>query len=369
MTVESKVASGGSNALDLAFIVDCTGSMSSYIQSAQRSMHQIVESIVASEKADVQVAIVGYRDFTDQWTTKVYDFTDSLKEMKKNIDTLSAQGGGDAPEAITAGLWECNRLNFRKGSTRVAVLIGDAPDHGLGEPGDSYPNGDTQGRDPLAIANEMLEKGIVIYAVACEPSLSSSQYGRDFFMALARITQGRFLPLTSANLLPDVIIGGAKEEMSLQKMSEAVEQEAKTVVKEKAAARGVAEAAIAEDEVAAEVANRMQARGWQVNEVQVDDVYSGYNTANVEQLIQHKSLRHARVALKPNLNASAVPQSSFLSSARLSASAVGAPMAPMASAYAMPGDSPMVQHAWVNSSAVNAGHVSRVMKKSAASKH
>lgn len=52
--------------LDLAFAMDCTGSMGMYIQSAMNSIRSIVEEIVTSEKSDIRLALVEYRDHPPQ---------------------------------------------------------------------------------------------------------------------------------------------------------------------------------------------------------------------------------------------------------------------------------------------------------------
>ena len=52
--------------LDLAFIMDCTGSMSSYIDSARQNIRAIVEEIVVTEKSDVHLALIEYRDHPPQ---------------------------------------------------------------------------------------------------------------------------------------------------------------------------------------------------------------------------------------------------------------------------------------------------------------
>lgn len=54
------------NRLDLAFAMDCTGSMGSYIESARENIRSIVEEIVTSEKSDIQLALVEYRDHPPQ---------------------------------------------------------------------------------------------------------------------------------------------------------------------------------------------------------------------------------------------------------------------------------------------------------------
>jgi hypothetical protein len=46
--------------------MDCTGSMGSYIASATQNIRSIVEEIVTSEKSDIHLALVEYRDHPPQ---------------------------------------------------------------------------------------------------------------------------------------------------------------------------------------------------------------------------------------------------------------------------------------------------------------
>jgi hypothetical protein len=46
--------------------MDCTGSMGSYIESATQNIRSIVEEIVTSEKSDIHLALVEYRDHPPQ---------------------------------------------------------------------------------------------------------------------------------------------------------------------------------------------------------------------------------------------------------------------------------------------------------------
>lgn len=106
--------------------------------------------------------MVAYRDHPPQdstFVTKLYDFTNHKPRMQSYLDSLSASGGGDGPEAVTAGLYKAENLAWRQNATKIVILIADAPPHGLGESGDGFPNGDPDGLDPLAIANSMAKKG------------------------------------------------------------------------------------------------------------------------------------------------------------------------------------------------------------------
>ncbi|XP_077979923.1 uncharacterized protein LOC144435215 [Glandiceps talaboti] len=211
--------------LDLAFVMDCTGSMSSWIEEARKNIQSIVEEIVAKEMSDIHLGLVEYRDHPPQdrtFVTRVLDFTPSLKNMQKKMNQMSASGGGDGPEAVADGLHKALKLKWRPQATKVCVLIADAPPHGLDTSGDGFPKGCPAGHDPMKIARQMAEKNITLYSVVCG---SYAEGFKDFFMAIAHLTGGQYVSLKDAKLLSKVIIGGAREEMSLQQLMDEVNHE------------------------------------------------------------------------------------------------------------------------------------------------
>lgn len=239
--------------LDLAFAMDCTGSMGSYIHEAQRNIRLIVEEIVSKEKADVRLALVEYRDHPPQdrtFVTRVNDFSPSVKKMKGWLDQCKAQGGGDAPEAVADALHQVLKLSWRPDAVKICVFISDAPPHGLNSCGDSFPNGCPDGLDPMEITNELAQKGVTLYLVGCEPAINPY---KEFFSAIAHLTGGQYVPLRHAKLLSSVIIGGAAEELSLTQLMQEVENE----VRQEAAAAEE----IDEEDLSSKIHARMKSRG------------------------------------------------------------------------------------------------------------
>jgi len=53
----------------------------------------------------------------------------------------------------------------------------------------------------MEVTAKIAEKGISLYVVGCEPSILKY---RDFFMGLAHLTGGKYIPLENANLLSKV---------------------------------------------------------------------------------------------------------------------------------------------------------------------
>ena len=62
-------------------------------------------------------------------------------------------------------------------------------------------SGCPNGIDPVVVMNQLAEKGVTLYMVGCEPSVNAS---RPFYMAMAHLTGGQYVPLTNATLLTKV---------------------------------------------------------------------------------------------------------------------------------------------------------------------
>ena len=140
--------------------------------------------------------------------------------MLKNVNEQSAGGGGDGPEAVTAAMFEAVCLEWRENATKIVIFMADAGPHGLEPAGDTFYNGDPDGKDPLAIAREMITLGVIsvypILALSASSWYRTSQLCQDFFAAIATITGGQCLSLADASLLSDCIITGIQENIDLE---------------------------------------------------------------------------------------------------------------------------------------------------------
>lgn len=117
-----------SQVLDVAILIDTTGSMSGAISAAQRTAIEAAQKIV---DAGGKVALVEYRDRGDDPEVRTAtDFTSGPAVFQAATNTLTANGGGDTPEA---SLHAINRalsdLKWSTGSARSIILITDAPYH------------------------------------------------------------------------------------------------------------------------------------------------------------------------------------------------------------------------------------------------
>ena len=135
---------------DLLFLIDTTGSMGAYIEAAKKQVRSIVEDIKEAffNEADVQIAVVSYKDHGDSNKIQFLDFTSSAERVSHFLDELSAFGGGDAPEDVLGGIQQALNASWTQ-QTRCIIHIADAPAHGralnnFGETIDKYPNPGTE---------------------------------------------------------------------------------------------------------------------------------------------------------------------------------------------------------------------------------
>ena len=115
--------------LDVVFLVDATASMDRFIALARATIDGIIADL-ATVVPDLRLGIVAYRDVGDPWITRKADLTDNRYDIHNFLLDLTADGGGDFPEAVQEGLRVAiQELSWRPESRRVLILVGDAPPH------------------------------------------------------------------------------------------------------------------------------------------------------------------------------------------------------------------------------------------------
>ncbi len=119
------------NAIDVAFIVDATGSMGDEIGFLKKDLEDIIKLVGQQCTAKVRTGCVFYRDEGDEYITKISQLTDKLDYTKRFISQQDADGGGDWPEAVHTALEQgLQELSWSSDArSRVAFLVLDAPAH------------------------------------------------------------------------------------------------------------------------------------------------------------------------------------------------------------------------------------------------
>jgi hypothetical protein len=172
--------------LDIAFLVDATGSMGDEISYLKAELRDILQKVKDSmPRTEVQTGALFYRDNGDEYLTRLSDLTSDFNKTEAFIADNEAGGGGDTPEGVDAALEDgLNALHWRTDATaRLAFLVLDAPPH-----------------EDFATVKRMQNltaqyaaRGIRLIPVVCSGSDKPTEY---LMRAIALATNGTYLFLT-----------------------------------------------------------------------------------------------------------------------------------------------------------------------------
>ncbi|WP_286892275.1 VWA domain-containing protein [Thermobacillus sp.] len=175
-----------SDAVDLMFVVDTTGSMQDEIDFLREELKDVINRArKGAGQLDIEVSVNFYRDRYDDYVIKPYPFTADIDEAVRRIAKEKAEGGGDYPEAVEQALTNAvSGHEWRRSArTRLLFLVGDAP-----------PRNEPQIVDELHETTlEAAKLGIRIVPVASSGVDVNTEYLMRF---LAAATGGTYVFLT-----------------------------------------------------------------------------------------------------------------------------------------------------------------------------
>lgn len=172
--------------LDLAFVVDATGSMGDEISYLQSELLDVLKKIEGQLKnTTVRYGSVFYRDHGDEYVTRKFDFSNKAEDLVGFIKRQKAGGGGDTPEAVVEALKvSVDELKWSdENSTKIMFLILDAPPH------HSEQNIENLYNSIKAAA----KKGITIIPLAASDTDKQTEY---LMRTFALLTNGTYTFLT-----------------------------------------------------------------------------------------------------------------------------------------------------------------------------
>jgi len=171
--------------VEVAFVLDTTGSMGPLIESAKRKIWSIATTIIDENPgAEIRMGLVAYRDIGDDYVTKTFNLTTDIQDLYANLLELLARGGGDWPESVNEALHVgVTQLKWTQGSEicRIMFLVGDAPPHMNYAQDVKYP-------DVMRMARE---RGIVVNAVQAGGARDTERVWRE----IAQMGHGRYIPI------------------------------------------------------------------------------------------------------------------------------------------------------------------------------
>ena len=197
--------------VDIAFVVDATGSMGDELSYLQAEMNDIIfQSKQISSKLNFQFANVFYRDLgaNEVYTTRTMNFNRILSESVNYISDQSAGGGGDTPEAVEIALDSAiNGLAWSKNArTRIIFLILDAAPHNTPE---------IQAKLQRLIA-QAAEKGIRIVPIGASGIDKSTEY---LMRTLALGTNGTYTFLTDHSGIGNAHIAPSTDKFDVETLN------------------------------------------------------------------------------------------------------------------------------------------------------
>jgi Mg-chelatase subunit ChlD len=159
--------------VELVFVIDTTGSMGGLIEGAKRKIWSIANEVMkAKQKPEVRIGLVAYRDKGDAYVTQTVPLTSDLDKIFAQLMALHADGGGDGPEHVNAGLSDAvTKMVWTdsKDVLKLVFLVGDAPPHM--DYGDDVKYAET--------AQQAVRKNIYINTIQCGRESETTRVWRD----------------------------------------------------------------------------------------------------------------------------------------------------------------------------------------------
>ncbi len=195
---------GEPRCVDLSLMFDTTGSMYRYLKTVRAKLRQIAADVAVSHR-NGRIGVIAFGDYCDAKRTYVVDhhpLTDDVDAIQRYVKKVRRTRGGDIPEAVEEALHTATGLDWRDHCPRVAVLVGDAPPHGVEDSRSKCENGHFYIKEAHALHHQQ----VVVYTVQCGNYAPTT----TAFKKIAEITGGRHLPLERIDDLPEIIVAACK---------------------------------------------------------------------------------------------------------------------------------------------------------------
>jgi len=184
-------AKGAAPRVEVAFVLDTTGSMGGLIEGAKRRIWSIARRIGEGRpRPDLRLALVAYRDRGDAYVTQVHDLTPDMDAVYRALMSFQADGGGDGPEHVSAALSDAvHRVAWSQGpGLKVIFLVGDAPPHVDYQDGFDY----------RRHAREAAARGIVVETIQCGGDTATAAVWRE----IASLSAGHYARIDAQGGMP-----------------------------------------------------------------------------------------------------------------------------------------------------------------------
>ena len=171
---------------DIVFVLDATGTMRKCIERFKENLDEFINQMTADYDGlgrvkDWRARIVGYRDYESDGDANWFidnPFTADVDELRRQMDTIKAKGGGDEPESLLDALYKVatagesgvqdsapdpGKWRERHEAVRVVVVFTDASCHPT-----LTCAPEVRGQDVEAVINELTARKICLFLFAPE---------------------------------------------------------------------------------------------------------------------------------------------------------------------------------------------------------
>ncbi len=162
-------SSGEGTGINVAFIIDTTGSMDAYIDGVKERATEF-SNILQERGIDFNLGLIGFGDLLEKEKPKVYKWTTDVKKFQKQVRKIPRTCGGDIPEsaldALETGLTLLDKTKDKGRFKNIFVLITDAPPH--------IPT--VSGKSVSDLVQELRDEDVTTYVVARRDRKSIAAY-------------------------------------------------------------------------------------------------------------------------------------------------------------------------------------------------
>lgn len=187
ITITQRNANPNEKSIDIAFVVDATGSMGDELEYLKVELVDVIDSIQeVNSNASINMGSVFYRDQGDEYVTRKNDLDFDISKTISFINEQVAAGGNDNPEAVHSALEVAiNQLQWRSSvNSRILFLLLDAP-----------PHSDAQIIDQInTLIRNASEKGIKIIPILASGGDKSTEFLMRYFSIA---TNGTYIFITN----------------------------------------------------------------------------------------------------------------------------------------------------------------------------
>jgi Mg-chelatase subunit ChlD len=171
--------------IEVAFVLDTTGSMGGLIEGAKLKIWSIANEIISAKPTpNVKLGLIGYRDRGDEYVTRVFELTDDIDAIYQHLRAFQAGGGGDGPESVNQALHEAvTRMSWSddRDVLKIIFLVGDAPPHMDYQDDVKYSD----------VCQAAMKRELIINTVQCGSMAETTPIWQD----IARLSEGAFVAI------------------------------------------------------------------------------------------------------------------------------------------------------------------------------